>query len=238
MEEGVYHRRISLFEGVPLSRPGASNKENEENTEAPVEIQSVSEALTSSTTRMQYRRSILDERDKARQVAAVRRISLAGADAKESGGPSDSVSFDTGMFQPDKVGALVLLKRTIQIIGLCYGDLGTSPLYTVASLLDYKVPPTTFEIYAAASMVFWLLLLVPSIKYALLVTMADHNGEGGAFAMIGLLRHKRIPKRWLLVATVVAAIGAGALLADGIITPAITYVNFMLLFFRGLLMFV
>jgi KUP system potassium uptake protein len=117
------------------------------------------------------------------------------------------------------------LKRTIQIIGLCYGDLGTSPLYTVASLLDYKVPPTTFEIYAAASMVFWLLLLVPSIKYALLVTMADHNGEGGAFAMIGLLRHKRIPKRWLLVATVVAAIGAGALLADGIITPAITVVS-------------
>ncbi|KAK4526942.1 hypothetical protein GAYE_SCF29G4861 [Galdieria yellowstonensis] len=225
MEEAVYHRRVSLFEGVPLSRPGSSSKKNDENTETPVEVQSVSEALTSSTTRMQYRQSLLVERDSAKQGATVKRISLAGADAKEFGGHSESFSSDTELFRPEKVGALILLKRTIQIVGLCYGDLGTSPLYTVASLLDHKVPPTTFEIYAGASMVFWLLLLVPSLKYALLVTMADHNGEGGAFAMIGLLRHKRIPKKWLVVATTVAAIGAGALLADGIVTPAITVVS-------------
>ncbi|GJD05964.1 Probable potassium transport system protein kup [Galdieria sulphuraria] len=225
MEDGVYHRRISLFEGVPISRPGSSKKDDEDTSQVPVEIQTVSEALTSSTTRIQYRKSLLGERDKTKQVATVRRISLAGADAAEFGGASNSVSFEDPLFREDKLGALVLLRRTVQIIGLCYGDLGTSPLYTVASLVDYQVAPSSFEIYAAASMIFWLLVLVPSVKYAVLVTMADHNGEGGAFAMIGLLRHKRIPRKWLFVATIIASIGAGALLADGIITPAITVVS-------------
>ncbi|GJQ15878.1 hypothetical protein GpartN1_g7669.t1 [Galdieria partita] len=127
----------------------------------------------------------------------------------------------------DNPNLWTIVKRTIQNLGLSYGDLCTSTLYTISTLVyaGNGDIPSEFEIFASGSIIFWLLILVPTIKYTLFVPMADHNGEGGAFAMIGLLKQKNVNQRVFQVAKIVAMIGAGALLADGTLTPAISVVS-------------
>eukprot|EP00871_Galdieria_phlegrea_P002804 jgi/Galph1/3524/GphlegSOOS_G2217.1 len=198
------------------------------NGEAPLEnleIAATVEALGSKTTRIQHRSSLQPGLTSLRSSLGTTRISLRTAEEVEQNRPS--VSFDFRNSFREKVGVLTTLVRTVQMIGLCYGDLGTSPLYTVASLVGAAKAPSLEEIYSAGSMVFWLLFLVSGIKYASLVSFADHNGEGGAFAMVGFLKHKLDSSKLFTIAIFVATIGAGALLADGVLTPAITVVSAM-----------
>lgn len=124
----------------------------------------------------------------------------------------------------DNPNLWTIVKRTIQNLGLSYGDLCTSTLYTISTLVYAAngAVPSEFEILASGSIIFWLLILVPTIKYTIFVPMADHNGEGGAFAIIGLLKQRNVKKRVFQMAKIVAMIGAGALLADGTLTPAIS----------------
>ncbi|GJD11512.1 Probable potassium transport system protein kup 1 [Galdieria sulphuraria] len=127
----------------------------------------------------------------------------------------------------DNPNLWTIVKRTLQNLGLSYGDLCTSTLYTISTLVyaaNGKIP-SELEIMASGSIIFWLLILVPTIKYTIFVPMADHNGEGGAFAIIGLLKQKNVKPKVFQVAKIVAMIGAGALLADGTLTPAISVVS-------------
>eukprot|EP00871_Galdieria_phlegrea_P002192 jgi/Galph1/2974/GphlegSOOS_G1624.1 len=126
----------------------------------------------------------------------------------------------------DNPTLLCILRRTLQNVGLSYGDLCTSTLYTISALVNAtRMPPSEFQVLASGSLIFWLLVLVPTLKYTVLVPMADHNGEGGAFAIIGLLKQKKVKGKVLRIAKIVAMIGAGALLADGTLTPAISAIQ-------------
>ncbi len=102
-------------------------------------------------------------------------------------------------------------------MGIVFGDIGTSPLYVMKAIVG--VNPTYDEdfIAGAVSCVIWTLTLQTTFKYVIIALRADNRGEGGILALFALLRRK--PVKWLYAA---AAVGAAALVADGVITPAIT----------------
>jgi KUP system potassium uptake protein len=102
-------------------------------------------------------------------------------------------------------------------LGIVYGDIGTSPLYTVkAIVLGGAENFNELLVYGSLSCVFWTLTLQTTIKYILITLRADNKGEGGIFALFALIRRK---STWAAILTMV---GGAALLADGVITPAIT----------------
>lgn len=101
-------------------------------------------------------------------------------------------------------------------LGIVYGDLGTSPLYTLRAMLKGAAVIDSDFILGALSCIFWTLTLQTTVKYILITLRADNKGEGGIMALFALLKKR---KNWLYV---VAIVGGCALLADGIITPAIT----------------
>ncbi len=101
-------------------------------------------------------------------------------------------------------------------LGIVYGDIGTSPLYTVSAIVNNSKVFNELLVYGSLSCIFWTLTLQTTIKYIIITLKADNNGEGGIFALFALIRKK---STWAAVLTM---IGGGALLADGVITPAIT----------------
>ena len=104
-------------------------------------------------------------------------------------------------------------------LGIIYGDIGTSPLYVMSSILKSGTVPDLINpqlVLGGISCVIWTLTLQTTVKYVLLTLNADNNGEGGIFSLYALVRRRGI---WL---SAVAIIGGSALLADGVITPPIS----------------
>ncbi|QIP14351.1 KUP/HAK/KT family potassium transporter [Spirosoma aureum] len=101
-------------------------------------------------------------------------------------------------------------------MGIIYGDIGTSPLYTLRAIIGAGNVIRADVVRGALSCVFWTLTLQTTVKYVILILRADNRGEGGIFALYALVRRHA---RWL---TLPAIIGGSALLADGIITPPIS----------------
>jgi KUP system potassium uptake protein len=111
----------------------------------------------------------------------------------------------------------VSLAGILVTMGIVFGDIGTSPLYTVKAILEGgKGNYSSLLVFGALSCVFWTLTIQTTVKYILITLRADNKGEGGIFALFALVRKKTT---WAAVLTM---IGGGALLADGVITPAIT----------------
>lgn len=110
----------------------------------------------------------------------------------------------------------VTLAGLIVTLGIIYGDIGTSPLYVMKSIVG-DAPINAKVVLGGLSCIFWTLTLQTTIKYVLITLRADNNGEGGIFALYTLVR--RTKKKWLLVPAIV---GGSTLLADGIITPPIS----------------
>ena len=100
-------------------------------------------------------------------------------------------------------------------IGIVFGDIGTSPLYTYKAIIEYR---TVTELLAlgGVSCIFWTLVFQTTIKYVFITLRADNHGEGGIFSLYTLIRRY---KRWLLFP---ALAGGSFLLADSIITPPIS----------------
>ena len=102
---------------------------------------------------------------------------------------------------------------------------GTSPLYAIDQIFfgAAGVAPTPANVLGAISLAVWTIILIAAVKYALLVLRAENDGEGGLFALYGLLhKYKRQGTSvllWLLM------LGAGLLLGDGMITPAISVLS-------------
>ncbi|MBD2768327.1 KUP/HAK/KT family potassium transporter [Hymenobacter sp. BT664] len=104
-------------------------------------------------------------------------------------------------------------------LGIIYGDIGTSPLYVMSSILKSGRVPDLIDahlVLGGISCVIWTLTLQTTVKYVLLTLNADNNGEGGIFSLYALVRRRGA---WL---SAVAIIGGSALLADGVITPPIS----------------
>lgn len=118
-------------------------------------------------------------------------------------------------------GAAILLGA----LGVVYGDIGTSPLYTIKTALAQIPNPGEAEILGLLSLLFWMLMVVVSLKYVTIILRADNRGEGGTLALMELaLRGVSDPKRrWRLM--VLGLIGACLFYGDSMITPAISVLS-------------
>ncbi len=111
---------------------------------------------------------------------------------------------------------------SIAAAGIVYGDIGTSPLYALDQLFlsHGGVPLSRENVLGGISLVIWTITVIVAIKYAIFVLRAQNDGEGGVFALYGLLHgHKR---RGVVIFLWSLMLGAGLLFGDGIITPAIS----------------
>jgi KUP system potassium uptake protein len=125
-------------------------------------------------------------------------------------------SMSTNCSKDNKLCLLGLLVA----LGIVFGDIGTSPLYVMKTIIHVNEVYDANYIIGAVSCIIWTLTLQTTVKYVVIALRADNKGEGGILALYALLKkHKR---RWLYI---VAIIGASTLVADGIITPSITVVS-------------
>src|SRR3982750_4246574 len=118
-----------------------------------------------------------------------------------------------------------LTPLVIGAIGVVFGDVGTSPLYTMRVVFtgEHKLPLSYSNVYGLLSIVFWALVVIVTLKYVVLIMRADNRGEGGILALTALVsrgveRQSRL--RWWLVG--LGIVGAAMFYGDGMITPAIS----------------
>jgi KUP system potassium uptake protein len=120
-------------------------------------------------------------------------------------------------------GRLVL---ALGALGIVFGDLGTSPLYTVQTIFTQHqdaARATPAGVYGAASLIFWAMTIVVSIKYAGFIMRAHNRGDGGIMALTALIGRRKVPRAAILI--VLGIFGAGLFFGDGMITPAISVVS-------------
>src|ERR1700760_541316 len=108
-------------------------------------------------------------------------------------------------------------------LGIVFGDIGTSPLYSMQVIFGQhaKAAHTTVAgVYGIVSLIFWALVIIVSIKYALIIMRAHNRGDGGIMALAALIARKKVPRAAILVT--LGLLGAGLFFGDGMITPAIS----------------
>ena len=110
----------------------------------------------------------------------------------------------------------ITLAGSLIAIGIVFGDIGTSPLYTLNAVFHNKVITETIAL-GSLSCIFWTLFFQTTLKYVIITLQADNNGEGGIFSLYALIR--RFFGKWLIFP---AMAGGAFLIADGIITPPIS----------------
>jgi KUP system potassium uptake protein len=119
----------------------------------------------------------------------------------------------------------------IGALGVVFGDIGTSPIYTVQTVFSpadpHPVTPTHDAVFGIVSMIFWSVTIVVTVTYVLLVMRADHDGEGGIMALITLVRRREVPggRRTKLLLAGLGIFGASLFLGDSMITPAISVLS-------------
>ena len=121
------------------------------------------------------------------------------------------------------------IAATLGALGVVYGDIGTSPLYALkeaAKAAAHGGPLTSDAILGVVSLILWALILIISVKYALLILRADNRGEGGIVALLALLSARNAePGTWRAQLLIVGLVGAALLYGDGAITPAISVLS-------------
>jgi KUP system potassium uptake protein len=121
---------------------------------------------------------------------------------------------------------------TLTALGVVYGDIGTSPLYTLKEAFGHAhgLHPTPENVYGVLSLVFWSVMLVVVLKYLVFILRADNRGEGGVLALLALAQqrqHRRTDARRRALLVVLGVFGTALLYGDGIITPAISVLGAM-----------
>jgi KUP system potassium uptake protein len=118
------------------------------------------------------------------------------------------------------------LPRALAALGIVYGDIGTSPLYALKQAADSGGMLSPETITGIVSLILWSLIMIISVKYAILIMRADNRGEGGIVALLALLDARHAPPgTWRASLLVVGLIGAALLYGDGVITPAISVLS-------------
>ncbi|HET7665449.1 MAG TPA: potassium transporter Kup [Mycobacterium sp.] len=119
----------------------------------------------------------------------------------------------------------------IGALGVVFGDIGTSPIYTIQTVFDpgdpHPVPISTDNVYGVVSTIFWSVMIIVTLTYITLVMRADNNGEGGIMALITLLRRwaGQRGRRTALVLAALGIFGASLFFGDSMITPAISVLS-------------
>jgi len=122
------------------------------------------------------------------------------------------------------------LALMVGALGVVFGDIGTSPIYTVQTIFNptdpHPVPITTDNVYGVVSLIFWSVMIIVTLTYVTLVMRADNDGEGGIMALVALVR------RWgarggriTIVLAALGILGAALFAGDSMITPAISVLS-------------
>ena len=125
----------------------------------------------------------------------------------------------------------VMGTAVVGALGVVFGDIGTSPLYTVQTVFNpsdpHPVEATRTNVFGVTSLIFWSVMIIVTVTYVLLVMRADNDGEGGIMALITLLRRARTTggRRTKLWLAGLGIFGASLFLGDSMITPAISVLS-------------
>src|SRR2546429_1609007 len=122
-----------------------------------------------------------------------------------------------------------LATLALSVLGVVYGDIGTSPLYALRESFHgtHGIPVSPGNVLGVLSLVFWALVLIVTIKYHIVIIRADNKGEGGVLALMALVNGSRLarnlsPRRIMIV---LGIFGAALIYADGALTPAISVMS-------------
>src|SRR3954471_14973764 len=120
-----------------------------------------------------------------------------------------------------------LPKLMLGAIGVVYGDIGTSPLYTMKEsfLGPHPLAVDRLHIFGALSLIFWSLMLVVTVKYVFVAMRADNKGEGGSFALLSLIARNLGHKKWAPALVVLGVLATCLFYGDAMITPAISVLS-------------
>lgn len=116
---------------------------------------------------------------------------------------------------------------TLAAVGVVFGDIGTSPLYTMKEVFGgHGIAPAPENVLGILSLVFWALSMSVSLKYVMFIMRADNRGEGGIMALTALaLREAHASRRWASALMVLGLFGAALFYGDGVITPAMSVLS-------------
>ncbi|MET0993401.1 MAG: KUP/HAK/KT family potassium transporter, partial [Mycobacterium sp.] len=124
------------------------------------------------------------------------------------------------------------LAVVVGALGVVFGDIGTSPIYTIQTVFNpndpHPVPISADNVYGVVSLIFWSVMIIVTLTYVTLVMRADKDGDGGIMALITLLRrwgggaHRR---RTVMALTMLGLFGAALFFGDSMITPAISVLS-------------
>ncbi|MBT9528232.1 MAG: potassium transporter Kup [Rhizobacter sp.] len=119
-----------------------------------------------------------------------------------------------------------LAALTLGAVGVVYGDIGTSPLYTMKEVFNPAngVPLDAPSLIGAVSVIFWALMMVVTLKYVILILRADNKGEGGIMALTALAAGS-VPAKWRTSLLLIGVFGAALFYGDSVITPAISVLS-------------
>ena len=126
---------------------------------------------------------------------------------------------------------VVRLAVVVGALGVVFGDIGTSPIYTLQTVFNpadpHPVPVSTANVFGVVSLVFWSVMIIVTVTYVLLAMRADNQGEGGIMALITLLRRRstRGGRRSAVVLAALGIFGAALFFGDSMITPAISVLS-------------
>jgi KUP system potassium uptake protein len=162
---------------------------------------------------------LLDAKDEDRTVTSslvvARAAEAAAAKAHEAAKP-----------EPDVIAHAGTLLLGMGALGVVYGDIGTSPLYTEQTVFlphSQMAPATVAGIYGIVSLIFWSTLIMVSVKYAGFIMRAHNRGDGGIMALAALCRRNKVAHTFALVT--LGIFGASLFFGDGMITPAISVLS-------------
>ncbi len=119
------------------------------------------------------------------------------------------------------------LATLVGVLGIVYGDIGTSPLYALQASLAYFTSSGLKydDILGVLSLIFWALIITVTLKYVTFVMRADNHGEGGILALMALAQRVAKSDRTRAILGIVGIVGAGLFFGDGMITPAISVLS-------------
>jgi KUP system potassium uptake protein len=121
-----------------------------------------------------------------------------------------------------------LYKLAIGAIGIVFGDIGTSPIYSFRETFagHHPLSPDQFHIYAVLSMIFWSMMIVVTLKYVMIIMRADNKGEGGSLALLALInRTIGGKKKWANGIVMLGVFATALFYGDSMITPAISVLS-------------
>jgi KUP system potassium uptake protein len=132
---------------------------------------------------------------------------------------------------PRKVQGDRQVALMVGALGVVFGDIGTSPIYTLQTVFSpddpHPVAASAQSVFGVASLIFWSVTIIVTLKYVLLVMRADNDGEGGIMALITLIRRQGVPggRRMKLALAALGIFGAALFFGDSMITPAISVLS-------------